>query len=284
MPEKSEHISPVVSEGISFHWSDIAVYCQAFLQAMSDLSKWDRFVHIFWLLGPFILLIERTPADIWLSLIALIFAGRAICKREGWWLSNAWVRFAFLFWGVCLLAAAMSPLPAYSIGETIAWFRFPLFTMAVAFWLGRDKRLVYAMLASLGISMGVMGIILIAEIVIVGFADNRLTWPYGDKVPGNYLAKVCLPTFVILVSFLAAARTRLAFFSAAIVTFTMITSMMTGERINFLIRICSAALAILVSHPKKGRLLLFGSILFVPIALIIWGKKSLASRLFGSLR
>ena len=32
--------------------------------------------HIFWLLGPFILLIERSPADLWLSLIALIFAGR----------------------------------------------------------------------------------------------------------------------------------------------------------------------------------------------------------------
>jgi len=279
VPEKSEPISPAASNGISFQWSDIPFCWQAFLQAMVGLPKWERVVHIFWLLGPFILLIERTPADIWLSLIALTFAARAILRREGWWLRSIWVRFAFLFWGVCLLAAATSPLPAYSIGETIAWFRFPLFVMAVAFWLGCDRRFVYAMLISLGIAMGVMGMILIAEIAIVGIVNDRLTWPYGDKVPGNYLAKVSLPTFVVLVSFLAAAKSRLALFSAVIVTFTMITSMMTGERINFLIRICSAALAILVSYPKRGRLLFFGSMLFVPIALIIWGKRSLASRL-----
>ena len=108
---------------------------------------------VFWLLGPFILLIERTPADAWLSLIGLIFVGRSIAKREGWWLHKAWVRFAFLFWAACLLAAAVSPLPAYSIGETIVWFRFPLFAMAITFWIGRDKRLLYAMLVSIGTGM-----------------------------------------------------------------------------------------------------------------------------------
>ena len=107
--------------------------------ALSVLPKWERPVHVFWLLGPFILLLERTPADIWLSLIALIFAGRSIWKRRGWWLRSFWVRAAFLFWSVCLVAAAASPLPAYSLGETFVWFRFPLFAMAVAFWLGRDK-------------------------------------------------------------------------------------------------------------------------------------------------
>ena len=40
---------------------------------LSDLPKWERPVHIFWLAGPLILLIERSPADLWLSVLALIF-------------------------------------------------------------------------------------------------------------------------------------------------------------------------------------------------------------------
>ena len=41
--------------------------------ALSVMPRWERGFHIFWLLGPFILLIERTPADIWLSILALAF-------------------------------------------------------------------------------------------------------------------------------------------------------------------------------------------------------------------
>ena len=36
---------------------------------------------IFWLLGPFIYLIERDPADLWLSLIGVIFLFRCIQKK-----------------------------------------------------------------------------------------------------------------------------------------------------------------------------------------------------------
>jgi hypothetical protein len=35
---------------------------------LRDLAFWERGFHIFWLLGPFILLIERTLADIRLHL------------------------------------------------------------------------------------------------------------------------------------------------------------------------------------------------------------------------
>ena len=72
----------------------------------------------FWLLGPFILLIERSPADLWLS-CSPTFVCRSIARREGWWLQVAWVRLTFLFWAACLVSAAMSLLPGYSLGETI---------------------------------------------------------------------------------------------------------------------------------------------------------------------
>ena len=221
--------------------------------ALRSLTGWERAMHVFWLLGPFILLIERSPADLWLSVIALTFAGRSIARREGWWLRVTWVRLAFLFWAACLVSAASSPLPAYSLGETFVWFRFPLFAMAVAFWLGKDGRLLRAMLLSIGTGMMIMCLILAAEISIVGVSGGRLSWPYGDLVPGNYLAKACLPAFLVVVAMATSSDRRTASWAAIIALISIVASVMTGERINFLIRACGGMLAAVVWKPRFFR-------------------------------
>ena len=229
--------------------------CSETRDGLVSVSGWDRAAHIFWLLGPFILLVERSPADIWLSVIALSFAARSIMRRDGWWLRVTWVRLAFLFWAVCLFSAIVSPLPAYSAGEAFVWFRFPLFAMAVTFWLGRDKRMINAMLLSLGLGMVTMCFILAAEILIVGPINGRLSWPYGDLVPGNYLAKACLPTFVVVVAIATSNNTRTESWAAIIALISIVASVMTGERINFLIRACSSMLAAIAWRPRLGRVI-----------------------------
>ena len=103
--------------------------------ALRELPKWEKPFHVFWLLGPFFLLIERSPADVWLSILALSFAVRSLCQRDGAWLAHGWVRAAFIFWFVCLLSASLSSAPTYALGEAVSWFRFPLFAMATVFWL-----------------------------------------------------------------------------------------------------------------------------------------------------
>ena len=240
----AQPIRKSLSEHVREHWNGLC-------DALSVLPKWERPVHVFWLLGPFILLLERTPADIWLSLIALIFAVPSGSAGGG--LRSFWVRAAFLFWSVCLVAAAASPLPAYSLGETFVWFRFPLFAMAVAFWLGRDKRFVYAMLASICAGMMVMCAVNAAEMVLVGQVSGRLSWPYGDLVPGNYLAKACLPAFLVAVALATSARSRVAGVAAVIAFFSILASLITGERINFLIRACGSLLAAFAWKPKFVR-------------------------------
>ena len=218
-----------------------------------ELHPVERGLHVFWLLGPLILLIERSPADLWLTLLALAFVFRSLICRDGGWLKEFWVRAAFVFWAACLLASAMSSDPLYSLGEATVWFRFPLFAMASAFWLGRDKRILYMMLITTTLGLLLMCGILLAEVLIEGQKGGRLEWPYGDKVSGNYLAKVGLPVFTIMVALAVSIKGRLAAVCGLLSLITLLFSLMTGERINFLIRACGGMLAGLIWKPKWRR-------------------------------
>ena len=105
---------------------------KSFLSALPASARW---FHIFYLLGPLFLLIERSPADFWLSLCGLVFFGRSIVVRDWGWLRHFWVRACLTFWGVCLLSSAMSSLPAYSLGEALCGYVFrSLLLPAVSGW------------------------------------------------------------------------------------------------------------------------------------------------------
>ena len=221
--------------------------------ALAEAPRWERGFQIFWLLGPFILLIERSPADVWLTILALAFIIRSIVKREGDFLYAFWVRAVFFFWGICLLSAAISTIPAYSLGEAFIWIRFPLFAMASLYWLGRDKRLLYAMFIMTGLAMMTMTAILTAEILTIGHQGIRLSWPYGDKVSGNYLTKVGLPVFSAMVALAVSPYKKLRGWAGFLSVFTIMISVMSGERMNFILRAFSGMLAGLVWRPSSLR-------------------------------
>ena len=244
--ESSKASEPTIKAMFKDIWTGLG-------NGLAAMPRWEKGFHIFWLLGPFILLIERSPADIWLSILALAFVVRSIMKRDGGWLKAFWVRASFLFLAVCMVSSALSVIPAYAFSEGLAWFRFPLFAMATAFWLGTDSRLLYAMLVSTALGMMLMTGILTAEMIIEGQKDGRLSWPYDDLVSGNYLSKVGLPAFTIMVALAIGAKPRLASIMGGLSLISIIMSVLTGERINFLIRACGGLLASLVWRPHWRR-------------------------------
>ena len=270
------HAGSSHQDGLPF--SDLRRHWRDSWAALEAMPRWERHLHIFWLLGPFFLLIERTPADIWLTVLSLAFVVRSVVLRQGWWLETFWVRAAFLFWAACLLAAILSPLPVYSLGETLAWFRFPLFAMATTFWLGRNRQLLYLMILSTGIGMVVMCGILTAEILIVGPQGGRLSWPYGDLVPGNYLAKVGLPAFVIAVAVATSYSNRVASIGATIALISIVISVFTGERINFLIRACSGMIAAVAWRPRVWRVLLIVFVELIAVVTVMTTRPDLGNR------
>lgn len=249
--------------------------------AILELSPADRFLKIFWLLGPFFLLIERTPGDVWLSTLALIFVLRSMIKRDFDFLKWFWVRSAFVFWFVCLVSASLSAVPGYALGEAIAWVRFPLFAMACVFWLATDKRIIYLMLLSVAMAVLLMCCILTAEIAIEGF-KSRLSWPYGDFVSGNFLAKAGMPAFVAAAALLVTQSGQSRYLLFLFIVVGLISVVLSGERINSLILLCGTLLSAVVVSKNWLQLLKF---LFVIVGVLIgvfWLNENMFQRFFVS--
>ena len=87
-------------------------------------------------------------------------------------------------------------------------------------------------------------IILSGEILLKGIpSDCRLTWPYGDKVSGNYFAKIGLPILIIAVVISNEYKNRFAIYWAFLIFLMFFFSAVIGERMNFLILFCGMLLS-----------------------------------------
>ena len=231
---------------------------------IKNMSGFDKTMTIFWLLGPFIYLIERDPADLWLSLISLIFLIRCIKKNDWNWATQFWFRSALILWMFGLLSAVTGPEPLFSFQQGFVWIRFPLYAAAAQVWLAKDRDIKIVMLLSMLIGMLIMSTILIAETFIE--PKVRLTWPYGDKVPGNYIARISLPLLCVLMAIAVSRKSRTALVSGCIGMLSIIVSLLTGERVNFLIRACGGMLAALVWKPK---FILYVSLILIEIVAVL---------------
>ena len=245
---------------------------------LEKLTKFDRFMILFWFIGPFIYLIERSPADIWLSIISLVFIIRCLKKSEWCWANQLWFKSALALWVFGLFSALLSPDPLFSFGQGFVWIRFPLYVAAAQVWLAKDRDIRVLMLISMLVSMLIMCSILIAEALIE--PKTRLTWPYGDVVPGGYVAKFSLPLFCVLIAIAVSKKNKAGLFSGFIGLLSIGVSLLTGERGNFLIRACGGMMAGLLWKPK---FMLYTGLLIIEIMAILvvtFARPDLSSR-FG---
>ena len=163
-----------------------------------SLNNFDKYMTIFWFLGPFIYLIERDPADLWLTLIGVIFLARCIIKKDWSWASQLWFKCALALWLFGLFSAITGPDPIFTLQQGFVWIRFPLYAAAAQAWLAKDRDIRIVMLLSVVVGMLIMCCILIAETLIEPRSNynGRLSWPYGDLVPGGILPKFRYQHFV----------------------------------------------------------------------------------------
>ena len=136
----------------------------------------------------------------------------------------------------------------FSLSQGSVWIRFPIYAAAAQVWLGRDRDIRVFMFISIMFGMILMCVILLSEILIE--PKTRLTWPYLDMVPGGYLAKVSLPVFCSLIAILMRNNNFNGIILGFIALITIIFTFMTGERMNFIIRIGAALLSSIFWKPK----------------------------------
>ena len=220
----------------------------------------------FWILGPFIFLIERDPADLWLTLISIIFLIRCFYKKDWNWAGQLWFVFAFLFWLTSMISGILGPYDKYSFFQGFIWIRFPLYVAAAQVWLGKDRDVRMVMFVSILIGMLIMCLILLAENIYE--PKERLSWPYGDLVPGSYLAKISLPIYCTFIALITIKFERFSLLSLIISLTSLTLVLSTGERGNFLIRFFSGVLAFFSwKNNKANRFKSF--IIFIVIILLI---------------
>jgi hypothetical protein len=176
---------------------------------LSPKPLWEQVTIIFWLLGPFIMLWERTPADIWLTVCGLMFVFKCFRDKDFCWTKIWWVRSCGIFWLCCIISGFMSEAPIHSASEAFIWFRFPLFAMATVFWLGNSRILFHAMLFTTVAGLFLMCGILLVELFYHGQRGSRLHWPYGDEMPGSYLTRAAMPAYLFLIGSALSVRGKL---------------------------------------------------------------------------
>ncbi len=254
------------------------------LKKIKMLSRFEKSMIIMWLLGPFIYLIERSPADAWLSTLAIIFLFRSYKLNEWKWFKLTWFKFAFALWLTALMSALLSPDPYFTFSQGFVWIRFPLYAVAVQTWLAKDRDIRILMLISMCFGMIIMCLILSAELIFspidpnFGVIKTRLTWPYGDLVPGGYLSKVSLPLFCILIAIAVNKASKISGYYGLLALIPLGYLFLTGERTNTILRVCSGMLAALVWRPKYIAIIILIIIKALSIIFLFIAKPDISKR------
>ena len=119
----------------------------------------SRIPYIFFLACAFFLLIERYPADVWLSLCGLAFLMRSANLKDWSWAKPIGSGHCSDF-GWSVNSRACCPIFRPIHRQALAWVRFPAFCHASVFWLAKDRRVFTAMiLISLIGLMAMLGIL-----------------------------------------------------------------------------------------------------------------------------
>lgn len=232
----------------------------AFSINLRNSSRWDAGFALLWIIGPFLYLIERTPADAWLSIMVVGFIAHSARSHEWEWLREGWIKAVGLFWGIALLASALSNNAGYSLGEAVVWIRFPLYAAACMYWIGADRARLHMMFAVMALAASIMTAILIVEVWRTAGMAARLSGPYGDLIPGSFLGKAMMPLAIVLCAGAMRFPLFLGLIPASGAGGILIFTLLTGERVNTALCGIALVLAALVSKRNWGRIAIFAMV------------------------
>jgi O-antigen ligase len=237
---------------------------------------------------PVLFLIGRAPADIALSLIGLLLLMRSGLCREWSWLRTPWVAVGLALWLYLIAASALANDVEAAYSRALPFGRFVLFGAALQHWLLVEPATRRTLLLVLG---GVVAFVCFdtllqfatgRDLFGYGYEAKRLTGPFGDKVPGTFLAKTSFPALGLALALTAAWQRRWRFaLMVGLIMLLAVTVAVTGERIALLSLGLGLLVFVLLLRDLRLPLLLAGCAAFLLVAGTVASSPDLRARLIG---
>lgn len=243
-------------------------------------DKIEGVIQYLMVLLPLAIIASKAGGDIVLSIIAALFLLKTAITRDIKWLSNTWVKLAFLFWFYLLLRAGFTPDPIDGLGRALPWIRYPLFTAALAYgisWQGNwPRHMMYSLAAGMGFlvfdalfQFAYGADIFGHEKISTGYESNafRLTGPYRTARLGYVIVWMALP----LIAFLLQRTSQslwLRMGKYAFFFLIVIVIFISGNRTPLLLLFLGLGLLTLAS-PLIRLKMLWCFLAIVPVAIIV---------------
>ncbi len=207
-------------------------------KVINQKHKFERTIIFLWVFLPFIMMLSKSITDFIITLTGIIFLTKNIYLNSWDWLKIPWVKFSFLFILMAIISSIFSFYPKESFLNGFSWIRFPLFLLAVSFWLVKEKQILYLALFVNLISLIFIFLLMGAEII---FTDNQsFTWPFRNPLNGPFIHRIGLIffsiSFIILFSNMK-FKTQVSIFILISLLFSLISGHRAGT-FSFFIIIC----------------------------------------------
>jgi len=237
---------------------------------------------------PVLFVIGRAPADVALSLIGLLLLLRSALDQDWAWLRTPWVAVGLALWLYLIGASAFAADVGAAYSRALPFGRFVLFGAALQHWLLPERTTRQALLVVLGAVIAFVVLDTLLQFAtgrdLFGYTyeDRRLTGPFGDKVPGTFLAKTSFPVLGFVLALTVAWQWRWRFaLTVGLIMLLALTVAVTGERIALLSLGLGLLVFVLLLRDLRLPLLLAGAAATLLVAGTVALSPELTKRMIG---
>ena len=157
---------------------------------------------------PFAIPFSRSVADIFVVLIAILFLCKSYFENKWNWIKEGWFKFALIFFLYCIFINTPLSIDSFtSLQYSIFFLRWPLFALALGYWILNDAKslknfLVVTFFVCLFLIFDtwyqyILGVDIFG---IERHSSTRLTGPFSGPHIGMWLTKlIILPIFLFTI-------------------------------------------------------------------------------------
>lgn len=241
---------------------------------------------------PLLLFFSRSIADITVITISILFLSKCFYDKDFQWLSISWVKiFIFFFLYLLIINTPLSSNSMDSLFYSLGFIRWPLFALAICFWIFKEGRsLDHFLMGSL-----LVGLIFLIDLSYQFYLDDggffgtsknihpgRLSVPFSDNVfPGRLLIYLWL--FISSI-FLFKYENKKNIFLFFVLTFTAcFLVLISGERMATMIFVSASLLINIAMLNKKNflKIILFNLSLLILVYFLFVNEPQTHSRILS---